>query len=154
MTSTSPTSQTFRTTLFAGKGNNVGIVVPDDVVAAFGRGKRVPVVVTVDGGYQYRNTISSMGGRFCISFNSETRKATGNGAGDEVEVRLDVEDAPRTIEVPEPLAVELALDDRAKAAWERLSYSRQRGHAESIGAAKTDVTRDKRVATVLAALRA
>ena len=54
------TSQTFRTTLAASGGNNVGIVVPTDVVAAFGRGKRVPVVVTIDGGYQYRNTISSM----------------------------------------------------------------------------------------------
>ena len=40
----------------AGGGNNVGIDVPEDVVLAFGRGKRVPVVVTVDGGYTYRNT--------------------------------------------------------------------------------------------------
>lgn len=50
----------------------VGIVVPDEVVAAFGRGKRVPVVVTIDGQYRYRNTIASMGGRFLISFNRAT----------------------------------------------------------------------------------
>jgi hypothetical protein len=147
------TTQTFRTTLEPGGGNNVGIVVPDEVVAAFGKGKRVPVVVTIDGGYEYRNTIASMGGRFLISFNAETRKATGRGAGDEVEVRLEVDDAPRVVEVPEDLAVELAADGAAKASWDALSYSKQRAHAESITGAKTDDTRARRVAKVLDALR-
>ncbi len=148
------TTQTFRTTLWAGRGNNVGIVVPPEVVAAFDRGKRVPVVVTIDGDYQYRNTITSMGGQFLISFNAETRKATGRGADDEVEVRLDVDDAPRTIEVPEDLAAELARDDAARAAWDTLSYSKQRGHAESITGAKAAETRARRVAKVMVALRA
>ena len=112
-------SQTFRTTLFAAGGNNVGIVVPDDVVAAFDRGKRVPVVVTIDGGYQYRNTIASMGGQSLLSFNA-ARAATGRGAGDEVEVRLDVDDAPRVVDVPDDLAAELDADDAAKAAWSKL----------------------------------
>jgi hypothetical protein len=152
MTATA-TSQTFRTTLLAAGGNNVGIVVPGDVVAAFDRGKRVPVVVTIDGGYQYRNTISSMGGRFLISFNAETRKATGKDAGDGVEVRLDVDDAPRTVEVPAPLAAAFAADAATQAAWERLSYSRQRAHADAVTSARTDATRDQRLAKVLADLR-
>jgi hypothetical protein len=147
------TSQTFRTTLWAAGGNNVGIVVPEDVLLAFGRGKRVPVVVTIDGGYQYRNTTASMGGRHLISFNAETRKATGRGAGDEVEVRLDLDDAPRVVEVPSDLATELAGDAAAKAVWEGLSFSRQRAHAESITGAKTAETRAKRVAKVLFELR-
>src|SRR5829696_5401064 len=116
------TSQTFRTTLAAGGGNNVGIVVPDDIVAAFERGKRVPVVVTIDGDYRYRNTIASMGGRSLISFNAETRKATGRGAGEEVEVRLDLDDAPRVVEVPAELAAELSKAPKLKEAWQRLSY--------------------------------
>lgn len=147
------TTQTFTTTLWAGGGNNVGIVVPDDVLAAFDRGKRVPVVVTIDGGYQYRSTTASMGGRMLISFNAETRAATGRGAGDEVEVRLDVDDAPRVVEIPAPLGAALADDADARQAWHELSYSKQRAHAESITGAKTDATRDKRVAKVLAALR-
>jgi hypothetical protein len=148
------TTQTFRTELWSSGGNNVGIVVPEDVVTAFDRGKRVPVVVTIDGDYRYRNTIASMGGKFLISFNAETREITGRGAGDEVEVRLDVDDAPRTIEVPEDLAAELASDKAAKAAWDGLSYSKQRGHAESITGAKAADTRARRVAKVLDALRA
>src|SRR6478735_8239676 len=63
----SETVRTFRTTLEATGGNNVGIVVPDEVMAAFARGKRVPVSVTVDGGYTYRTSIASMGGHFLVS---------------------------------------------------------------------------------------
>lgn len=120
---------------------------------AFGRGTRVPVVVTIDDGYEYRNTIASMDGKLLISFNAETRRATGRGAGDEVEVRLRVDDAPRVVEVPPDLEVELAGDDVAKTAWDGLSSSKQRAHVESITGAKTPDTRAKRVAKVLEALR-
>ena len=78
----------FRTVLESTGGNNVGIVVPEETVLAFGRGKRVPVIVTIDGGYSYKTTIGVMGGRYLVSFNAETRKQTGRAAGDEVEVTL------------------------------------------------------------------
>jgi hypothetical protein len=101
------------------------------------RGKRVPVVVTIDGSYQYRNTISSMGGRLLLSFNAETRKATGRAAGAEVEVRLDVDDVPRVVEVPAELAEAFRTEPAAAAAWAKLSFSHQREHAEAIASAKT-----------------
>src|SRR3954453_9095890 len=53
---------TFRTVLEPTGGNNVGIVVPEDIVLSFDRGKRVPVVVTIDGDYRYKTTIGVMGG--------------------------------------------------------------------------------------------
>jgi hypothetical protein len=150
--SEAPTVQTFRTVLLATGGKNVGIVVPDEVVTAFGRGKRVPVVVTIDGGYSYRNTISSMGGEFLISFNAETRKATGKGADDEVEVRLEIDDAPRTVEVPAALAEVLASNPAAQEAWGKLSVSKQKAHVLSVEGAKTEETRARRVQKVLDAL--
>ena len=70
-----------------------------------------------------------------------------------VEVRLDVDDAPRVVEIPDDLASELATDDHAKAAWDKLSYSHQRAHAESITGAKAADTRARRVTKVLDALR-
>lgn len=79
---------TFRTVLESTGGNNVGIVVPEETVLSFGRGKRVPVVVTINGDYTYKTTIGVMSGRYLVSFNAETRKRTGQGAGDEVEVEL------------------------------------------------------------------
>jgi len=79
---------TFTTVLESTGGNNVGIVVPEETVLSFGRGRRVPVVVTIDGTYTYKTTIGVMGGRYLVSFNAETRKQTGRGAGDEVTVDL------------------------------------------------------------------
>lgn len=81
----------FRTVLEPTGGNNVGIVVPEEIVLGFDRGKRVPVVVTIDDGYSYRTTIGVRGGRYLVSFNAETRKNTGRGAGDEIEVELVVD---------------------------------------------------------------
>ena len=147
----SPTA-TFRTTLWAAGGNNVGIVVPQEVVEGFGRGMRVPVVVTIDGDHTYRSTIASMGGRLLISFNAGTRAATGRGAGDEIEVTLAVDDAPRVVEVPAALAEALDRDPAAAEVWARLSYSRQKAHALSVDGAKSDETRDRRVQKVLTEL--
>lgn len=143
----------FITVLSATGGNNVGIVVPDDVVAGFGRGKRVPVLVTIDGGYSYQNTISSMRGQFLISFNAETRAATGKGAGDEISVKLELDEEPRTVEIPEPLAVLLSAEPQLLEAWNKLSYSKQRGHVEPIVAARGEDTRTRRVEKAIKALR-
>ena len=82
---------TFRTALESTGGNNVGIVVPEAIVLAFDRGKRVPVIVTIDGGYSYKTTTGVMGGRYLVSFNAETRKHTGRAAGDQVEVDLVID---------------------------------------------------------------
>ena len=82
---------TFRTVLEATGGNNVGIVVPEDVVLSFNRRKRVPVIVTIDGEYSYKTTIGVMGGRYLVSFNAETRERTGRTAGNEVTVELVVD---------------------------------------------------------------
>lgn len=53
---------------------NVGIVVPEEVVLSFDRGKRVPVVVTIDDGYTYKTTIGVMGGRSLVSFNADPQE--------------------------------------------------------------------------------
>jgi len=144
---------TFTTTLWSPGGNNVGIVVPEDVVLSFGRGKRVPVIVTVDGGYRYPNTIASMGGRYLISFNAETRKATGKGAGDEIEVMLEVDDSPRTVTPPDALAAAFAAEPELAGAWERLAPSRQKAHAASVTDARTEETRQRRIKKIVAELR-
>lgn len=139
----------FRTTLWSGDGRNVGIVVPDDVLASLGRGKRVPVVVTIDGDHSYRSTTAVMGGRTLISFNAATRAATGRGAGDEVEVTLEVDDAPREVEVPPALQAALDADPVAAAAWAKLAPSRRKADAGSIADAKSVETRSRRVAKLL-----
>jgi hypothetical protein len=140
----------FSTTLFQ-DGNNTGIEVPAEVLAALEAGKRPPVVVTVNG-YEYRSTIAAMGGRFLIPFSAERRKESGLAGGDAIEVELAVDTAPRVVEVPADLAVALEESAAAKAAWTKLSHSAQKAHVTSINAAKAPETRTRRVAAVVAKL--
>ena len=142
---------TFTTTLLQ-NGNNVGIEIPDDVVAELG-GKRVPVVITLPGGYSYRSTTAVMGGKNLVGVNSEHRAASGVAGGQVVEVTIVRDDAPREVDVPEPLAAALAADPVAAAAWERLAYSHRKEHARAITEAKADDTRERRVAKAIAMLR-
>jgi len=141
----------FTTTLLK-QGNNVGIEIPDDVVAELG-GKRVPVVITIDGGYTYRSTTAVMGGRNLVGVSSEHRKASGVVGGQVVEITVVRDDGPREVEVPAALAAALAADPVAAAAWDALAYSHRKEHARAITEAKADETRDRRVAKAVAMLR-
>lgn len=142
---------TFTTTLLQ-LGNNVGIEIPDEVVAELG-GKRVPVVVTLDGGYSYRSTTAVMGGKNLVGLNAAHRAASGAAGGQVVEVTIVRDDAPREVEVPEALAAALAADPVATAAWDRLAYSHRKEHARAIDDAKSEETRARRVAKTVSMLR-
>ncbi|MFF2716755.1 YdeI/OmpD-associated family protein [Streptomyces sp. NPDC058011] len=140
----------FRTTMFL-SGNNTGIEVPEDVVEALGAGKRPPVNVTVNG-YAYRSTVAPMGGRYLIPFSSDKRKETGIAGGDAIEVELTLDTAPRTVEPPEDLAAALAAAPGAAEAFAALSPSRQKAHITSVEGAKTEATRERRIAKAVAEL--
>ena len=145
-------SATFTTELRQ-SGNNVGIVIPDHVVAELG-GKRVPVVVTLNGTYSYPNTTAVMGGLNVVGLSAAHRAASGLRGGDIVEVTIVRDTAPRVVEVPEALGAALAQDPVAAAAWEKLAYSHRKEHARAITEAKAADTRDRRVAKAIAMLRA
>ena len=142
---------TFSGTLL-GIGNNTGIEVPEHVVLAFDRGKRVPVTVTVNG-HSYRSTIASRGGRFLIPVSSAIRAETGLKAEDPIDVTLEIDDAPREVDVPAELADALADDPVATEAWNKLSYSRKRQHTLAIDGTKGAETKARRVAKTIATLR-
>ena len=144
---------TFTWTLESQGGNNTRFVIPEDVVLGFGRGRRVPITVAI-GDYRYRTTIVSMGGRFLFGVNSRQRQDTGLAAGDVVEVTIEVDDAPREVEVPPELQAALDADPAAKAAFERLAFTHRKEHARSVADAKAPETKARRVERVLEALRA
>lgn len=129
-----------------------GIEVPADVVEALGSGKRPAVTVTVNG-HTYRSTVASMGGRFLLPLSAENRSAAGVQAGDEVDVDVELDTAPREVEVPADLQAALDGDAEARAAWERLSYSHKRQHVLAIEGAKAAETRQRRIDKALAMLR-
>ncbi|MCU1537485.1 MAG: hypothetical protein JWP82_1836 [Humibacillus sp.] len=141
----------FTTELAAMGGTTTGFVVPDEIVEALGGGRRPKVAATVEG-YTWRTSIASMGGRFLLGASAAVRAAAGIAAGETHTVTVELDDAPRSIEVPDDLAAALAAEDGATAAWDRLSYSLQRRHAESVAAAKQPETRARRIAGVVAGL--
>jgi hypothetical protein len=134
---------TFETTLSA-SGNNTGIEVPEEIVEGLGRGKRPPVIVTVNG-HEYRSTVAVMGGRYLIGVSAAVRAATGLKGGDPISVNLKVADTPREVEVPSDFAA--AMDEHAPARefFDQLSNSMQRYHVDNLNAAKSPDTRQRRI---------
>ena len=128
------------------------IEVPPPVVAALGRGKRPPVVVTVNS-YSWRSTVAVYGGEFYLPVAKGNRTAAKVELGDRVEGRLELDGAPREVELPPELAVALAADRAAKAAFAKLSVTTRREHAEAIASAKKEETRGRRLARLLDSLR-
>ncbi|HET7723924.1 MAG TPA: DUF1905 domain-containing protein, partial [Propionibacteriaceae bacterium] len=80
---------TFTTTLRQ-TGNNVGIEVPEEIVTAFGAGRRVPVTVTI-AGYTYASTIAVMGGSYLVPLSAQHRQAAGVAGGETHEVTLSLD---------------------------------------------------------------
>lgn len=143
----------FRSTVELGGKTATGIAVPDDVVAALGGGRRPPVRVTV-GDHSYRTTVASMGGRFLVPLSAENRTAAGLTAGEEVEVEIVHDTAPRHVVVPDDLAAALAVDPPAATFFNALSHSHRKEWVRWIEEAKRESTRSTRVAQTVAALNA
>jgi hypothetical protein len=146
-----PASAEFDTTVTA-TGNNTGIVIPDDAIERLGAGRRPAVVVNVNG-YEYRNTVGVMGGKHMISISAAVRKETGLKGGDPIHVTLTVADTPREVEVPSDFAAALSADPEARAFFDKLSNSLQRYHVETINAAKTTATRQRRIEKAISLFR-
>jgi hypothetical protein len=142
----------FRTTIQLEGKSATGFPVPAEVVVALGRGKRPPVTVTI-GGHSYRSTVAAYGDVFMLPLAAEHRKLAGVAAGDEVEVEIALDTAPREVEVPPELEEALAGEPEAHAFFDGLSYSHRRWFVLSIEDAKTPETRQRRLDRALAMLR-
>lgn len=134
----------FRTRIQQTGNGPTGIEVPAEVMAELGPAKRYPITVTV-GGHTYRSSVAWYKGAYMISLSAENRAAAGVNGGDEVEVEIEHDTAPREVEQPEDFAAALAANPAAKAFYDTLSFSNQRRVVEPIGQAKTAETRQRRL---------
>jgi hypothetical protein len=141
---------TFRTTLLQ-SGNNVGIEIPEQIVDGFGAGKRVPVTVRLNG-YTYSSTVAVMGGKYLVGVSAAHRAAAGVAGGEEHEVTLEHDSAPRTVAVPDDLSTALA-GAGLTGAFDGLAYSQRKEHARTVTEAKKPETRQRRVARIVEQLQ-
>jgi Bacteriocin-protection, YdeI or OmpD-Associated/Domain of unknown function (DUF1905) len=142
------------TTRLQARGPAAAVVLDDDQAAAVGEGaKRFPVVATVNG-YTWRTSVARMGGEFLVGLSRAVRAAAGVEAGDEVDVSIELDQAPREVEVPEALATALATDEEAQAAFDAMAYTHRKEYARWVAEAKRDETRERRVRQALEMIRA
>ena len=136
------------------RGPAAAVVLDDAQVAAVGEGaRRFPVVATVNG-YTWRTSVARMGGEFLLGLNKEVRQGAGVEAGDEVDVTVELDTAPREVEVPEALAAALVADPQAKASFEDMAFTHRKEYARWIAEAKQQETRQRRVQRALEMIRA
>lgn len=119
------------------------VEVPPDVVEELGGGGRIPVLAEFDG-IPYRGSVVRMGGASVIGVLKDIRETLGKGAGDAVTVELRPDSEERVVDLPVELADALASNPAAKAAFEALSYTHRREHAQHVAEAKRPETRQRR----------
>ena len=135
------------------RGPAAAVVLDEGQVAVVGEGaKRFPVVATVNG-YTWRTSVARMGGEFLVGLSKKMRKNAGVEAGDDVEMRLELDTAPREVEVPEALAAALAADPQAKASFEQMAFTHRKEYARWIAEAKKKETRKRRVGQAVEMIR-
>jgi len=144
--------QSFTTTILKDKEKSAtGIRVPEKIVEALASGKKPAVKVTLNG-YTYRTTVAVMGGAFMIPLSAAHRKAAGVEGGDKVEVTLELDTEPRTVEMPADLAAALKKKRGAQDKFNASSDSVRKEFVRQVESARAQETRERRIAAIVAKL--
>lgn len=125
-------------------GSGAYVAVPLDVEAVFGK-KRVPVRATIDG-VPYVGSVVRMGGVYVLGVLKEIRTALGKDEGDVVDVVLEEDTAPRTVELPADFSAALRAAPEAARFFGSLAYTHQREYVRWVEEAKRDAARSARLA--------
>jgi hypothetical protein len=142
----------FTTTLKLEGKTATGIEVPAEIVEAMGKGKRPPVTVTING-HTYRSTVAAYGDVYMLPVAAEHRLAAGVAAGQEIDVDVELDEAPREVLPPDDFAAALDAEPAARATFDSLSNSNKKWHVLNIEGAKSPETRLRRIAKSVELLR-
>jgi hypothetical protein len=142
---------TFRATLQQ-QGVGCFVEVPEAIMHALGKAKK-PALRVVLNGVELRTTIAVYGGRSLIGLRREIREAAQVMAGETIELSVELDEQPRTVDVPADLAAALAADPDASRAFERLSFTNRKEYVSWVQDAKRPATRQRRVADAPALLK-
>ncbi|WP_282937867.1 YdeI/OmpD-associated family protein [Paenibacillus sp. RC67] len=128
-----------------GTGTWTYLNVPFDAESHFGTKTHIKVKGTVNH-VPYRSTLMLHGnGTHYMVVNQTIREAAGVQAGDTVEVTMEEDTEPRTVEIPDDLLSALDKHDRAGEFFSKLPYSAQKVYVDWIESAKKAETRTSRV---------
>jgi uncharacterized protein YdeI (YjbR/CyaY-like superfamily) len=94
-----------------------------------------------------------LGGAYMVGVSAEHRAGAGIAGGDEVNVDIELDTAPREVTVPADFAAALDAEPEARRTFDGLSYSKKSWHVLQVSGAKTDETRQRRIDKSIAVLR-
>jgi bifunctional DNA-binding transcriptional regulator/antitoxin component of YhaV-PrlF toxin-antitoxin module len=144
--------QTFKTELIkSGDSEATGIKLPFDIEEVWGA-KRVKVKAWINGA-EYRGSAVRMGGEYWMGVPKAFRDAAGIKGGERIEVTMERDDEERVIAPPGDLAA--AIDKAGvRAAWESMSYSKQKSNALAVSETKGAELREKKIGKIVLMLQA
>ncbi|MBE0671452.1 MAG: DUF1905 domain-containing protein [Anaerolineales bacterium] len=133
-------------------GGGAFVEVPFDVEAAFGSKK--PKVKAMIEGIPYRGPLVRMRTEnHLLIILKGIREQIGKTFGDKVKITVELDTAPRVIDVPAELKKAFKVEKDAKVFFEELAYSHQREYVMWINEAKRDETRQARIAKTIEMLK-
>jgi len=130
----------------------MGILVPEAIIEKLASGKKPKVSVTLKS-YTYRSTVFFMAGKYMLPLAKEHRAKAGISDGEKVEVTLELDNAPREVEIPKDLAAALKKAGLTKD-FAALAYTHRKEHVRSIEEAKALETRQRRIEKAVAMVEA
>jgi hypothetical protein len=138
----------FKTTVQQADGMNAtGLEVPEKVIASLGPGKKHKVTVTIND-HSYRSTVAVYSGRYFLPLAKEHRDAASVKANDKVEVTLELDTAPREVDVPKDFAAALKKAGLTND-FAALAFTHRKEHVRAIEEAKAPETRARRIAKAI-----
>lgn len=129
-----------------GEGGGTWVDVPVDLKQTFGKGNLVPINAMFNGRVPYQGILAMMGGpQPMLLVRSDVREALGAQVGDRLQVRIELDTAPRVVNLPDDAAALVEANPDAAATWEKMSPGHRRDYARWIEDAKRPETRQRRV---------
>src|SRR5258706_14338104 len=117
--------QTFTGVIQNAGGGGAFVEIPFDVEEAFGS-KRPKVKALIEG-VPYRGLLVRMGGpNHMLIILKGIREQIGKTFGDEIKVSVEVDVEERVVAVPAELKRAFKVEQEAKSAFEKLSYTHQK----------------------------
>jgi bacteriocin resistance YdeI/OmpD-like protein/uncharacterized protein DUF1905 len=141
----------FEAVLGGEDGERPLVELPFDVKLAYGSAR--PKVKATVNEVTLRTTVSVYGGRSYVGFRKEIQEAAGIRIGDRIRVKIEPDEEPREVDVPDDLAKAFAGDRAAGEAFDALSFTHRKEYAVWVAEAKKPETRQGRVRKTVEMLR-
>ena len=142
----------FKAKIEAGDGGGAYVLFPYDTGKEFGTKGKMPINATFDG-VPYAGSLIKYGNPLhMLGMLKAIREQIGKGPGDDVEVVVWKDEAPRTVEVPAQFE-KLLKREGLLPIFEKLSYTHRKEYCRWITDAKKEETRLRRLTKAVEMLK-